>query len=121
MPIELDHTIVPSHDRVRAAEFFSRIFEFERENDFHHFAPVRVNGSLTLFFADHKEFESHHYAFKVSDQEFDEILARIEAEELPYGSTPFEHENMQIYRNGKQRGVYFCDPNEHLLEILTPE
>ena len=75
MTIELNHTIVPSHDKEAAAKFFARIFGLQYEGLAGHFAPVRVNDSLTLDFDDDEGFGSHHLAFKVSDEEFDPILA----------------------------------------------
>ena len=60
----------------------------------------------------------HHYAFKVSDGEFDAIFGRLQAEGIPYGSGPYRLEDMQInHRNGGR--VYFRDPDGHILEILT--
>jgi catechol 2,3-dioxygenase-like lactoylglutathione lyase family enzyme len=57
-----------------------------------HFAPVRVNPTLTLDFGDAKPgaFEVHHYAFHVDDDEFDAILARIRAADIRYGSAPWQ-------------------------------
>ena len=77
MTITLNHTIVPSHDKRAAAQFFARIFGLHADPKTGHFAPVRLNDTLTLLFDDHEEFESHHYAFQVSDAEFDAILGRI--------------------------------------------
>jgi hypothetical protein len=76
MTIILNHTIVPARDKLSAARFFASIFGLnfdEQEND--HFAPVRVNDTLTLLFDQDTSFESHHYAFHVSDDEFDAIVA----------------------------------------------
>jgi catechol 2,3-dioxygenase-like lactoylglutathione lyase family enzyme len=87
--IELNHTIVPARDKVKAAKFFARILGLSfDESAAGHFAPVRVNDSLTLDFADGDEFESHHYAFKVSEADFDAMFDRIKAESIPYGSSP---------------------------------
>ena len=72
--IELDHTIVPSGDKEAAAQFFSRIFGLNYNGPESHFAPVRVNENLTLDFDEASDFEPHHYAFKVSEAEFDAIF-----------------------------------------------
>lgn len=122
MAIELNHTIVPAHDKVASAKFFARIFglPFE-ESTVHYFAPVRVNNALTLDFADSNTVAIHHYAFKVSEMEFEAIFARIQAEGLVYGSGPYSREDMKINHRGGGRGVYFCDPNRHVLELLTVE
>jgi catechol 2,3-dioxygenase-like lactoylglutathione lyase family enzyme len=119
MTITLNHTIVPSHDKVESARFYSRIFGFEYAGEFSHFVVVKVNGTLSLDFDTREKFESHHYAFKVSEGEFDEIFERVKAEDIKYGSGPFDSENMRINHNDGGRGVYFRDPGGHLLEMLT--
>ena len=117
--IELDHTIVPSRNKEAAARFFSRIFGLNYNGTVSHFAPVRVNENLTLDFDEASGFEPHHYAFKVSDAEFDAIFGRIKAGGVIYGSGPGAFEDMQINHRGGGRGVYFRDPDGHILEILT--
>ena len=119
MAIMLDHTIVPAHKKEFSAEFFARIFGLAYEGPVGHFAPVGVNDSLTLDFDDRDHFESHHYAFYVSDEEFDAIFHRVKVEDLPYGSGPFNLADMQINTRRGGRGFYFQDPNGHVLELLT--
>ncbi len=117
--IELDHTIVPSRDKEAAARFFSRIFGLSYNGPMSHFAAVRVNENLTIDFNQASDFEPHHYAFKVSETEFDAIFGRIKADGVIYGSGPGSSEDMQINHRRGGRGVYFRDPDGHLLEILT--
>lgn len=119
MVVELNHTIVPAHDKVASARFFARIFGLHYDGKVSHFAPVRVNDRLTLDFDDEDVFEPHHYAFKVSETDFDEIFGRIKQEGISYGSEPRCLDDMRINRRGGGRGVYFLDPNGHILEILT--
>jgi len=119
MTITLNHTIVPSHDNLASANFYCKLFGFEYLGEFSHFIVVRVNDTLCLDFDNSDKFESHHYAFKVSETEFDEIFQRLQAAHLKYGSGPSEAENMEINHNHGGRGVYFRDPSNHLLEILT--
>jgi hypothetical protein len=88
MTITLNHTIVPAHDKGAAAQFFAGIFGLHADPKGGHFAPVRINDTLTLLFDDHKEFESHHYAFHVNNAEFDAILDRVREAKLAYGSAP---------------------------------
>lgn len=119
MTIELNHTIVPSHDKHEAAQFFAHIFGLDYDGPHGHFAPVRVNDRLTLDFDNASEFGHHHYAFHVSDAEFDAIFGRIESEGIVYGSNPRSHRNMKLnYRNGG-RGLYFENRDGHLLELMT--
>ena len=110
---------MPTHDNVASARFYSKIFGFEYIGVFSHFIVVRVNDTLCLDFSIKEKFDSHHYAFKVSDAEFDEIFLRLKHEEIKYGSGPYDSENMEINHNYGGRGVYFRDANRHLLEILT--
>jgi catechol 2,3-dioxygenase-like lactoylglutathione lyase family enzyme len=119
MAIMLDHTIVPARDKETSARFFARIFGLSYDGNVSHFAPVRVNETLTLDFDTDDAFESHHYAFKVGEAEFDAIFDRIKAEGVVYGSGPRALEDMQINRRRGGRGFYFRDPNGHVLEVLT--
>lgn len=133
MAIELNHTVVPARDKVASAKFFARIFGLTFEEDaVGYFAPVRVNDALTLDFADSAQWISdfadnaripvHHYAFKVSDEDFDAIFGRVKAEGIAYGSGPPNPvDDMMINRRGGGRGVYFRDPDGHILELLTAE
>ncbi len=121
MAIELNHTIVPARDKVLSAKFFARMFGLpfdERVVDY--FAPVRVNETFTLDFHDDVDrFDIHHYAFHVSDPEFDAILKRVQEAGIAFGSDPRNLENRELNSWNGGRGVYFCDPNGHILELLT--
>ena len=119
MTIMLDHTIVPARDKEASARFFARIFGLEYAGPMSHFAPVRVNDTLTLDFDHDDEFDSHHYAVRVSEAEFDAIFGRIQAEGIAYGSGPSRLDDMTINHRRGGRGCYFRDPNGHVLEILT--
>ena len=104
MTIELDHTIVPSHAKDEAARFFAHIFGLVYDGPHGHFAPVRVNDRLTPDFDNASEFEHHHYAFHVSDAEFDAILDRIKSEGIVYGSGLQIHQNMKLNQRTGGRG-----------------
>lgn len=119
MPVHLDHTIVPAHDKEGAAKWFADLFGLTYRGPWGHFAPVQIDDYLSLDFDDREEFESHHYAFLVSDEEFDAILARVCGAEITYGSGPRSHEDGQINHLHQGRGFYFKDPNGHLLEVIT--
>jgi catechol 2,3-dioxygenase-like lactoylglutathione lyase family enzyme len=117
MAIRLDHTIVPAKDKVASAEFFAEIFGLKVKLG--HFAQVQINESLTFDFTDEPEPWRQHYAFHVSDEEFEGIFGRVKAKGLAYGSGPFNHTDGQIYTRRGGRGFYFEDPNGHLLEVMT--
>jgi hypothetical protein len=89
MTITLNHTIVPARDKVAAARTFAQLFGLSFEGVSGHFAPVRVNETLTLLFDDDVDaFESHHYAFYVGDAEFDAVLQRVKALRYPSAARP---------------------------------
>ena len=119
MTIVLDHTIVPATNKEESARFFARIFGLEYLGPVSHFAPVRINDTLTIDFDNWDSFERHHYAFKVAEAEFDGIFDRVRGEGLAYGSGPRSADNMEINHRHGGRGFYFRDPNGHLLEVLT--
>lgn len=119
MAIMLNHTIVPAHDKEVSARFFAQLFGLTYEGTVGHFAPVRVNDTLTLDFDNRDRFESHHYAFYVSEAEFDTIFDHLKVARISYGSGPRSLDDMQINTRRGGRGVYFRDPNGHVLELLT--
>jgi catechol 2,3-dioxygenase-like lactoylglutathione lyase family enzyme len=121
MEITLNHTIVPSHNHVASARFYARIFGFEFVKEWGHFAVVRVNSTLVLDFAVKEHFSSSHYAFKVRDLQFDEIHHRLSAEKLVFGSGPSSTDDGEINHDHGGRGLYFEDPNGHVLEVLTKD
>jgi len=120
MGTELNHMIVPARDQDASARFFADIFGFEYQGRLGHFTQVRIpSQSLSLDFDTWESFEPQHYAFKVSEAEFDAVFGRVVAAGLRYGSGPFASEDGQINHWNGGRGVYFRDPAGHLLEILT--
>jgi catechol 2,3-dioxygenase-like lactoylglutathione lyase family enzyme len=121
MAIVLNNTIVPARDKAAAAEFFANIFGLHVAPPMGPFAPVRVNDGLTLDFQDRKSFEWHHYAFRVSEEEFDAIFERIRAAGIPYGSGPHSLDDGETNHRHGGRGLYFRDPSGHVLELLTRE
>lgn len=118
MAITLNHTIVPARDKEASARFFAGIFGLKYEGASGHFAPVRVNETLTLDFDDADNFDIHHYAFHVSAPEFDAIFKRVQEAGIPFGSDPWNRDGKLNNWNGG-RGVYFDDPNGHILELMT--
>ncbi len=122
MTVELNHTIVAAHDKEMSALFYERTFGFSYEGRLGPFEVVKIpSQSLTLDFVDRDEFETQHYAFKVSEEEFDAIFGRIKVDGRAYGSHPDAPTNGEINNWGGGRGVYFRDPSGHLLEILTQD
>ena len=121
MTIKLNHTIVHSKDPRAAADFFTEIFGLGKPVPFGPFLDVEVANEVTLAFldADDMEVQTQHYAFLVSEQEFDQIFGRIKARGLPYWADPAQKQKGRINTHYGGRGVYFEDPSGHLLEIIT--
>lgn len=117
---KLNHTIVAAGDRNASALFLSEVLGLEAPVAFGPFALVTVGDQMTLdFVSSSEEIRPQHYAFLVSETEFDQIFSRIEARKLPYWADPRRSKRDQINHWDDGRGVYFEDPNGHLLEILT--
>lgn len=120
MPAKLNHTIVAARDRNASALFMSEVLGLDPPVVFGPFALVTVGDELTLDFVESRdEIKPQHYAFLVSETEFDQIFSRIESRRLPYWADPHRSKPNQVNHWDDGRGVYFEDPNRHLLEILT--
>jgi catechol 2,3-dioxygenase-like lactoylglutathione lyase family enzyme len=119
MTITLNHTIVPAKDKQAAARQFAQLFGLAYEGLAEHFVPVKINDGLTFLFDDDDSFESHHYAFHVSDGEFVSIFGRVKEAGLTYGSAPWSADDKKLNNWGEGRGVYFRTGDGHLLELMT--
>jgi catechol 2,3-dioxygenase-like lactoylglutathione lyase family enzyme len=119
MTIMLNHTIVPARDKMAAARNFAQIFGLSFDGASSHFAPVRVNETLTLLFDEDASFESHHYAFHVSEPEFDAIFRRVKEPGISYGSAPWTLNDGKLNDWNGGRGLYFKNPDGHILELMT--
>src|SRR5256885_7364474 len=121
MTVKLNHTIVHSVDKRAAAEFFAGVFGLPAPKPFYDFLDVEVGNEVTLAFldADGMEIQVQHYAFLVSEKEFDQIFGRIKERGLDYWADPGRKEKGRINRHFGGRGVYFLDPSGHLLETIT--
>ncbi|MFJ9851258.1 VOC family protein [Streptomyces sp. NPDC101150] len=119
----LDHTIVHSTDRFAAACFLADLLGAPEPKAYGPFAAVRMDNGVTLDYAEHaaggKEFAPTHYAFLVTEGEFDAILGRIAERELPYWADPMHTRAQQINTHDGGRGLYLNDPDGHNLEFLT--
>ena len=82
---------------------------------------MEFDGGVTIQFAEPPvdEIQMQHYAFLVDDERFDEILARVQAREIPYTADPALQKPQEINTNHGGRGFYFFDPAGHGLEVLT--
>jgi catechol 2,3-dioxygenase-like lactoylglutathione lyase family enzyme len=120
MAVKLNHTIVAARDRDASAVFLSEMLGVDAPLVMGPFALVKVGDELTLDFRKSEgEIKTQHYAFLVSEPEFEEIFARIEKRQLPFWADPFKRKPNEINHWDDGRGVYFDDPNGHLLEVIT--
>ena len=119
MSVELNHTIIPAKDKWASAKFLADILNLEAGPEWGHFMPVRTGNGVTLDFADAVDFRPQHYAFLVGEAEFDAALARIRAAGVAHYANFRRERPGEINHLYGGRGVYFDDPNGHLLELIT--
>jgi hypothetical protein len=121
MAIELDHFIVPSHNRIASAKLLAELLGVAwRETVLGIFSPVYINNGLTLDFVQTDEdYPVHHYCFRVSPNEFDTILERIKVARIDYRSTVRGPVDFQVDTQFGGKGVYWNEPDGHQWEMLT--
>lgn len=120
MSVQLNHTIIHARDKHASANFLSEVLGLPKPMPLYHFLVVQTANGVSLdFMSTDDDIVPHHYAFLVSEGEFDEIFERIKARGDQYWADPARHRPGQINNNDGGRGVYFADPSGHYLEILT--
>ncbi len=120
MTARLNHTIVAARDRDASAMFLTELLGLPPPLRLGHFAVVSVGDKLSLDYVHtEREIVPQHYAFLVEEPEFDAIFERIRKRGLAYWADPGRHEPTRINHWDDGRGLYFEDPNGHLLEIIT--
>lgn len=122
MTISFNHTIVASRDKHESAEFLAELFGLPSPKPFGHFMVVALDHGASLDYADAAEgaqIPRQHYAFLVSEPEFDAIYGKIRSRGLEHWADPRQSRPGEINHNDGGRGVYFLDPSGHAMEILT--
>ncbi|MDP1821544.1 MAG: VOC family protein [Acidimicrobiales bacterium] len=122
MTVQLNHTIVHAYDKAESAAFLSEMLGLAPPVPFGPFLVVEVHNGVSLDFIDAdpgQQIEPQHYAFLVSEPEFDVIFGRIVERGLPYFADPGGQEPGQINHHYGGRGVYWADPGGNWLEIIT--
>jgi catechol 2,3-dioxygenase-like lactoylglutathione lyase family enzyme len=118
--VQLNHTIVSCRDQQRSATFLAEILGRSTPTRFGPFLVVELDNGCSLDFHEvDGEIPPQHYAFLITEREFDEIFGRIRGRGLDYWADPFQNRKGEINRNDGGRGVYFQDPDGHLLELIT--
>ena len=122
MTISFNHTIVASRDKRASAEFLAELFGLPNPTPFGRFMVVALEHGASLDYADVAEGEEirrQHYAFLVSEEDFDAIYGKIKSRGLQHWADPRQDRPGEINHNHGGRGVYFPDPSGHAMEILT--
>ena len=120
MSVQLNHTIVSCRDQQRSASFLSEILGLPPASRFGRFLVVEADNGVSLDFAETSgQITAQHYAFLVGEEEFDAAFARIRGRDVPYWADPGRTRPAAISNRDGGRGLYFEDPDGHLLEILT--
>ncbi|OYW16111.1 MAG: bleomycin resistance protein [Novosphingobium sp. 12-64-8] len=120
MPAQLNHTIVWCHDKARSAAFLTSVLGLPAARAFSHFLVVELGNGVSLDFMEKPgDVALQHYAFLVDDAGFDAGMAFIEREGLTFWADPARTEAGEINRHWGGRGVYFLDPDGHVLELIT--
>jgi catechol 2,3-dioxygenase-like lactoylglutathione lyase family enzyme len=119
MPVRLNHTIVSARDKQESARFLADVLGLEAPTSFGPFSVVALANDVSLDFVDDVEVHPRHYAFLVTEEEFDEIFGRIRTHGLDFWADPFQRHPGEINTHDGGRGVYWLDPDGHLLEIIT--
>ncbi|WP_394621151.1 VOC family protein [Lentzea sp. JNUCC 0626] len=120
MPVQLNHTIVHCSDQNVSAHFLTELLGLPDAVRFGPFLVVEVANGVSLdYMTASGPITGQHYAFLVTEEEFDEIFGRIQERGLDFWADPFHSQPGQINRNDGGRGVYWNDPDGHALEIIT--
>jgi len=119
MAIELNHTIVGATDKHASARFLADVLGRAVGADDGTFTPVQLDNGVTLDYMQQAQVAPQHYAFLVGDDEFGAAFDRIRDQGLPYWADPGRRQAGTINHRDGGRGLYFEDPDGHLLEIIT--
>ncbi len=120
MTAQLNHTIVHATDRDATATFLCEILGLTPASTYGPFRVVELGNDVNLdVMTEPGTVHPQHYAFLVSEGEFDEIFGRITERGLDYWADPYHRSPGQINTNDGGRGLYWQDPNGHNLEIIT--
>ena len=118
--VQLNHTIVSCHDQQRSAAFLTGILGLPAATRFGHFLVVAADNDVSLDFAEtSRDIASQHYAFLLGEEEFDAAFGRIREQDLPFWADPGKTQRGAVNHRDGGRGLYFEDPDGHLLEIIT--
>jgi catechol 2,3-dioxygenase-like lactoylglutathione lyase family enzyme len=120
MVAQLNHTIVWCSNKSASAQFLTELLGRPAPARFGSFDVVELDNGVSLDFADAEgPIRPQHYAFLIGEADFDAVLGRIRDRRLDHWADPMRSRPGQINHNDGGRGVYFPDPDGHLLEVIT--
>ena len=119
MSITLNHTIVHAHDPQQTTRFLAEMLDLDPPRQLGHFTVLQVGPTSLDFMQTDDQIRQRHFAFLVDEAQFDAILSRIRARGLDYWADPSRKQRSEINHWDDGRGVYFDDPNGHLIEAIT--
>lgn len=120
MSIQLNHTIVAASNKELSAYYLADLLGLPEPTPYGPFLVVQTSNDVSLDYIDATgEIPNQHYAFLVTEEEFDAIFGRITERGITYWADPYHRQPGEINTNDGGRGVYFDDPDGHNLEIIT--
>jgi catechol 2,3-dioxygenase-like lactoylglutathione lyase family enzyme len=120
MTVELNHTIVHTHDPWAAARDVAEVLGLAAPTAFGPFAVVALGNGVSLdFMQDPGEFTSQHYAFLVAEDDFDAVWDRLREQGRQWWADPHQRRPGEINHGDGGRGLYWEGPDGHWLEIIT--
>lgn len=120
MSVQLNHTIVWSSDQTKSARFLAAILGLPAPIKFGHFDVVKLDNGAALDFAKSEgPIQSQHYAFLIGEADFDAVLGRVQEQGMEFWADPMRRRPGEINQDDGGRGVYFPNPDGHLLEVIT--
>src|SRR5580658_72064 len=120
MGAQLNQTIVWCRDQAASSRFLAEMLGRPPPERFAHFDVVNLDNGVSMDFASREgDITQQHYAFLIDEADFDDVLARIQERKLDYWADPARRRASVINHNDGGRGVYFPDPDGHLLEVIT--
>ena len=119
MAVELNHTIVKVSDKVASASFYRDVLGLPEFTTYGPFTVIALANGATLDFHEDDSGTPQHYAFLVSEDEFDGIQQRIVERGLTFWGDPYQRMVNEVNHGDGGRGLYWEDPDGHMLEIIT--
>lgn len=118
MAVELNHTIIAARDQEAGARFLAEVLDLPEPTRFGPFTVVTVANGVSLDFLHSAEVASQHYAFLITEGEFDAVEGRLREREVATFADP-GHREPGFNTHDGGRGMYFDSPDGHNLEVLT--